>query len=156
MPLRRVSSTLHRRESRLGPTRAQGITLVEVATSGFVLAILSAAVAVTLGTSLRRNAAVAESDHAREAARAKLEEIVTWPNHDEILARFDGTTFSVGILENPAGDLEDPDAGGDPGVVTIDATNPDLLVATVRVDWMGTLGDGNLELRTLLTRRLSP
>ena len=142
MPLRRASATPHL-------SRIQGITLVEVAISGFILAMLSGALAITLGSSLRRNAAVAAADQAREEARAKLEEIVTWPAHDQIPAQFHGTTFPVGALENPSG------PGDEPGTVTIDASNPGLLLATVRVDWVGTLGEENLEFRTFLSKRLA-
>lgn len=95
----------------------------------------------------RLDQAARENSLALSGAVEKMEEILA-AEHDEIFETYDGQAFSVvGLSEQP----DDPD--GEVGLVSIDNTDPDLLIVEVEVDWFGVTGRNSVELNSLLARR---
>ena len=126
-------------------TRRRGVTLVEVSITGVVLAMLSASMAVTIGSSLRATRLAEEHDAARQVSAGILEQIESWPDFSTVPA-FDGTAFDVPGLEPPTQLTR-------VGSVTVDTSEPDLLRVIVRAEWMGAMGIETVELVTLVVDR---
>ena len=81
-----------------------------------------------------------ERDVAREAALSQMEILST--ADFGVLANADGQTFEVPELNSSTGQT--------PGLITVDATNPDLIRVDIRVAWSGIQGDQDFELSTLV------
>jgi hypothetical protein len=95
----------------------------------------------------RLNEAARENDLALQGATEMMERLMA-EDVATAFASFNGTGFNVSGLSEISGD-----ADGMVGLVTIDNTNPDLLSATVRVEWRGRSGNRAIELATRLIDR---
>jgi prepilin-type N-terminal cleavage/methylation domain-containing protein len=120
---------------------ARGFTLIELIAALSVFAVLLVGLAASIAATARGNSSIQEIDVAREAARGQMETILA-ADFATVMA-FDGTTFTAAPLTPQTGFAS-------VGTVSIDNTNPALLVVTVRVAWAGVLGDDQLELSTFL------
>jgi type II secretory pathway pseudopilin PulG len=136
----RLRATLH---------REAGFTLLEIIIAGVILTVLGLSYSAAIAVFLQASAAARELDDVREGARSQMEEILAWTNYATLASEFDGRTFAVGSLHAPQG----PSAP--PGIVSIDASDPDLLRVTVRIEWEGAKGNESYELATMLTGRSS-
>lgn len=123
-------------------SRQGGFTLLEIAFAVAILLMLGASMTAFFAVSTRVQNSNRNREIARIAATSKLEEILAWPNPATIPATFSGTTFTAGPLQGPGGNL--------PGRVTVDATNPALLVVTVNVDWIDVPADDSFELSVMI------
>lgn len=121
--------------------RGGGFTLTELMASIAILTLLAIGLSTSLVTSMRANAATRERDVAREAALSQMEIIST--ADFAALSAADGQSF-------PVPELADPASEPNPGLITVDISNPDLVRVDVRVAWTGVHGDQDFELSTLL------
>lgn len=135
--------------------RTKGFTLVEVAIVTVVVVIVLLGVFATFNVADRARNFSAERDLAREACRAKLEELtelgaVNFPG----LLAMHGTFFDVPETPSPTGQrLMSSVAGELPGRIVVASSpapaRPDLLKVTVQVRWIG--HDGGLNVSELTT-----
>lgn len=130
-------------------SRSRGISLLEVTIALLLLAGLMVLLSLTLASSSKLQSVSREHDAAREAIRAKLAEITTWPDFDTLSA-FDGEDFAAGTGASSLA-AQSGDQDGLPGEVTIDTSNPNLLRITIRVVWRGAAGNDAVEIVTMLT-----
>ena len=121
-------------------SKLKGFTLVELVASMTILIMLSVGLSTFLVMSMRANASTRERDVAREAALSQMEILST--ADFGVLANADGQTFEVPELNSSTGQT--------PGLITVDATNPDLIRVDIRVAWSGIQGDQDFELSTLV------
>lgn len=137
-------------ESR-SKVRSQGFTLLETCFAMFILALLALNTVATLATCMRIDNSNREREQAHAAARNQMETILAWPDYATLKTKFNDTGFTAGtMLAPPDSNAGQGMARPTPGWVTVDATNPDLLRVTVRVDWRISEGADSLELSTLI------
>lgn len=120
--------------------RREGFTLLEIAFSVALLVVLASSVIAFFALSEKMQSTSRAREVARVAAVSKMEEIKAWLNYDTLAAAFSETSFPAWPLIGPG--------GGAPGTVSVDSTNPDLLLFTVTVVWEGPGGNDGLEVST--------
>lgn len=125
-----------------GPTRAEGFSLIEVAIVISVATIFLLGVFATFNVSEKARNMANERDLAREACRAKLEEIadLAAANFSAVSA-LDGTFFDVPETPSPTGErLISSVAGELPGKIFVADSpapaRPNLLKVTVQVRYL--------------------
>lgn len=134
---------MHSRSSIHAPTRHQGgFTLIEIAFAVAILMMLGASMTAFFAVSTRVQNSNRNREIARMSATSKMEEVLAWPNAATLVATFSGTQFAAGPLQGPG--------GAPPGTVTIDDTNPGLLVATVNIVWIDSPANDSFELSALI------
>ncbi len=122
--------------------RREGFTLLEIAFSVALLVVLASSVIAFFGLSENMQSTSRAREIARVAAVSKMEEIMAWLDYDTLAAAFADTSFTAWPLIGPG--------EGAPGSVSVDSTNPDLLLVTITVDWEGSVGDDGLEVSTTI------
>ncbi|MFN0059684.1 MAG: hypothetical protein ACKVX7_14600 [Planctomycetota bacterium] len=128
-----------RRSAPLG--ESQGFTIIELVTALSILTVIVVGLAAGIASTMRANSSVQEMDIAREAVRAQLETIIA--SDYAAIPAFDSATFTAAPLTPITGEAT-------VGSVSVDSTNPALLLITVIARWSGILGDNTVEMSTLL------
>lgn len=124
--------------------REAGFTLVELTASAGILLVVGAALTLSMVAGISLNNTVRERDQAREAGRDQMERVLSWQNFPTLASTFDGTTFPVDGLTGP------DDGATPPGLITVDASNPALLVIAVTVTWAQAGNSDFVQLHTML------
>ena len=122
-------------------TPEDGVSLIEVALSIGLIAVVATAVAATVGSGLRMTRSTAERSLAREAARSQLEQVLAWGDFNTLDDQFNGLEFPVSYLAP---------ATGNPSVGRVDVVSlgPVLRDITVTVSWQGAYGTDSIVLQT--------
>ena len=159
--------------------RQDGWTLVEIVISTVILLTLLMGFSYGLVSSTSLGKATREQGTAREAARARIEEMRA-TNFEQVLALFGGTHFDVqGLTARPGdpdghvgevifplsedGELREDidlprlgmprDLSGEGDLDELDhAADYRLLPVLVRLEWRGSSGDASFELATVLKK----
>ncbi len=126
---------------RKSQPRNAGFTLVELVAAVSIFLVLAAGLGASLLAGMQLKGETRERDIAREAARAQLETIrasISFAN----LTDLDKATFTDG--------LDSPLLDGAVGTISVDDTNPELLVVRIHITWNGIHGSNSFELSTLI------
>lgn len=111
------------------PRPTSGFTLIEAAFAASILGIVAVGMIGTIGTTISMEGANRDRETARVAAQAQIERVLAWPDYTTIGTQFDQVSFGAGAL------LPADSTQNFPGIVTVDATVPELLFVTARVTW---------------------
>ena len=109
--------------------RNQGISLLEVAIAISVLGVVALTLVGSLALGARAEQEMHDYNMALWTAQSEMERVVAWPDFTTIATQFDAQEFAVVGLEPVV-------AGGFPGAIVVDDTDPDMLRVFVRVEWM--------------------
>ena len=123
--------------------RTAGFTLVEISISILILTVLAVSVLGSYGVALKSQSSTRDREVAVQAARTQMEQILAWPDFTTLVAAFNNSPFAAGTLE---GTSDPPNAG----IVTVDGTNPDLLLIRATVTWISPRGEESLAFSTSL------
>ncbi len=119
----------------------RGFTIVEVVAALSIFLMLSVGLGASMVAGFKLSENTRERERAREAARAQVEIIHAWNDIATLKQTFNGTTFTQGLENGLQGAV---------GSITVDDSNPALLVVRVQVSWTSAAGTNTFELNSLI------
>ena len=127
--------------------RSAGFSLIEGSIAIFVFASVLVSAGLAVANCMHTSVTGSQIDTARDAARSQLERITAWPDYTTVAAQFDQTSFAV------AGLTSSRPLGAPAGLVSVDESQPDFVVVTVSVEWVGVDADRSVFFRTINSNR---
>ncbi|MBI5778969.1 MAG: prepilin-type N-terminal cleavage/methylation domain-containing protein [Planctomycetes bacterium] len=116
---------------KLPESAEKGFTLIEVISAMTILSIGILGTTALIPSALYLTQVTQEYDTAKSAAANKMEDIGAC-DFNQVVTRYHNTYFTVAGLNAPV-------AQPNPGYISVNNTNPNLLDITVIITWQGAL-----------------